>query len=186
MAKANRLGIIERAAALAARGHKEQIRKHDNVPYVVHPFMVSRILTKHGFADEVIAAGLVHDVLEDTDISKEAIKKECGEEVLSIVEGLSEDKNLEWDDRKRGYIELVRKGSDEIKAVSCADKVHNMTNMLHAYSKMGNELWTRFSRSKEKRLWFEQEVLKMYDEEGFKHAMVEEYRALVKEFEKTD
>jgi len=185
MTKANSLGIIEKAAALAAYGHKEQIRKHGSVPYVVHPFMVSRILTKHGFSDEIIAAGLAHDLLEDTDIGEEEIERELGSKVLKIVKGLSEDKSLEWEDRKRGYIELVRSGSDEVKAVSCADKVHNMGNMLHAYEEMGSELWVKFSRPKEKRLWFEQEVLKMFDETGFKHSMVEEYRLLVKKFEET-
>ena len=177
------LGVIEKAAAIAARGHKEQVRKHGAVPYIVHPFMVSRLLEKHGFRDEVVAAGLVHDVLEDTDVTPDEIEKELGTEVLDLVQGLSEEKELPWEDRKLGYIELVRKGSDDVKAISVADKVHNMTNMLHAYEEMGDELWVAFSRPKEKRVWFEQQVLKMFDESGFKHPLVEEYRALVKRFE---
>ena len=179
--------LIERAATLAARGHKEQMRKHGNIPYIVHPFMVSRILTKHGFRDEVVAAGLIHDVLEDTTIPREELVGELGQEVVSIVDGLSENKSpdITWKERKQGYIEMVRKGSDDVKAVSCADKVHNMTNLLHGYAEQGDAFWAGFSKPKEEKLWFEQEVLKMYDEEGFKHSLVEEYRALVKKFEET-
>jgi (p)ppGpp synthase/HD superfamily hydrolase len=186
MTKRNGLSLIEKAAALAARGHKEQVRKHGNVPYVVHPFMVARILTKHGFGEVVVASGLAHDLLEDTDIGEEEILEHLGEEVLSIVKNLSEDKSLVWEERKAGYVELVRVGSFDVKAVSCADKIHNMGNMLHAYEEMGSDLWDRFSVPREKRLWFEKLVLQMFDESGFKHDMVEEYRILVKLFEETD
>ena len=179
--------LIEKAASIAAKAHIKQLRKHNSAPYIVHPFMVSRILTENGFRDEVIAAGLVHDVLEDTDVTREELISELGEEIVSIVDGLSEDKSkdISWEDRKRGYIEKVRNGNDDVKAVSCADKVHNMTNLLQAYKEVGESLWEGFSKPKAEKLWFEREVLKMFDEEGFSHQMVEEYRKLVEEFEAT-
>ena len=104
----NKMSLIEKAIRIAAVAHKGQTRKDGDIPYVVHPFMVSVRLLQHGFRDEVIAAALTHDVLEDTDFSEEHLLKELGEEVLAIVKTVSENKSLMWEERKKEYIEQVR------------------------------------------------------------------------------
>ena len=80
--------LIERALQVAVAAHKEQVRKSDDTPYVVHPIMVSRIVERHGFPAEVIAAALVHDVLEDTAVSEPVLQAALGERVVAIVLGL--------------------------------------------------------------------------------------------------
>ena len=70
------MNVIEKAARVAIVAHKDQKRKDDGFPYIVHPFMVANKLAQHNFSDEVIAAGLVHDVLEDSSTSQQELEKE--------------------------------------------------------------------------------------------------------------
>ncbi len=83
--------LIQRAYAMAERAHAGQFRKSDE-PYLIHPLNVAHILAELNFEPAVIAAGLLHDVLEDSDITREEIEAEFGHEVLVLVEGVT---NLE-------------------------------------------------------------------------------------------
>lgn len=176
------ISLIERAVKIAIVAHGNQKRKHDGFPYIVHPFMVANILTRYGFPDEVVAAGLVHDVVEDTSVTLDELRRELGDTVADIVAGVSEQgKEHSWEDRKRGYIEVIRGGSEGVKAVSLADKIHNLTNMLAASQVEGEEFWAKFSRGRAEQQWFAWALLEMY-KETWNHPMVEEYECLVAEF----
>ncbi len=170
--------LVEKALRLSVEAHKNQIRKGDSSPYIVHPVTVALMLRQHGFSDEVVAAGLVHDVLEDTSVLADTLRAELGEEVFEIVRTVSEDKSLAWEERKKNYIEAVRQGSDEAKAVSIADKIHNVESMLNAYAKEGDVLWQKFSRGKDKQLWFEEEMLAML-KASWQHPLLQIYGVLV-------
>lgn len=170
--------IVENAARIAVVAHGTQKRKGSDCPYVVHPFMVALDLARRGFADPVIAAALAHDVLEDTDFPPEELKKAIGDEAFSIVQTVSHDNGLTWDDKKKGYIEAIRNGSDDAKAVSTADKIHNANSLLAGYEQKGPAMWNDFSTGKEKKLWFEQAMLQML-QETWKHPLVDEYAVLV-------
>lgn len=67
---------IEKALRIAVEAHKDQTRKGDGSPYIVHPLMVAFKLQKYNFPDAVIVAALTHDVLEDTDYPEEKLKEE--------------------------------------------------------------------------------------------------------------
>ncbi len=177
------LSLIEKATMLAVEGHKGQKRLH-GAPYVVHPFIVAVKLLKYDFEDHVVAAALVHDLLEDTSITESRIKTELGDSVVNIVKGLTENKELPWRERKLAYIELVRKGSDDVKAVSLGDKVHNMENMFVAYGLIGAEIWDRFGRGKSERIWFEMKMIEMFEDVKWRHPLLDEYRDLVGKFER--
>lgn len=170
--------IIEKAARLAVEGHGGQIRKSDDSPYLVHPIMVALMLQKHGFSDVVVAAGLAHDLLEVTEMTEQELKNELGNKVTEIVQAVSNDDSLAWEDKKKQYIESVRNGPEGAKAVCVADKIHNLESLLVAYEKQGPELWKRFNRGKDKKIWFETEVLKML-KETWDHPMIAEYEALL-------
>ncbi|MDP3958184.1 MAG: HD domain-containing protein [bacterium] len=180
-----KVSLIETAARIAIEAHASQKRKDDDSPYIAHPFMVAMKLLKNGFPDEVVAAALVHDVLEDTKTTEEDLKKDLGERILNIVKTLSEDKSLPWEERKKKYIESVRNGSKEAKAVSISDKIHNAEGVLAAYELEGPKMWRHFSRGKDSKLWFEEECLKMF-KETFPHKMVDEYGALVAKLRQLD
>lgn len=171
--------IIEKAMQVAAAAHKEQVRKSDGTPYIAHPFMVMMKLERHGFGEEVLAAALLHDTLEDTSVTEEMLRKEFGNEVADIVVAVTENKELKWHDRKKGYIESVRNGGDKVKAVSIADKIHNLESLLEGYEKQGPALWRKFNKEKEDKLWFENEVLNAL-KEGWEHPLIDEYEILVK------
>jgi (p)ppGpp synthase/HD superfamily hydrolase len=170
--------LIQKAAGIMVNAHGEQTRKTDGSPYIVHPLMVAFKLKKHGFSEEIIAAGLCHDVLEDTDYPAEKLKKELGQKVYDIVLSLSEDKSLEWEDRKQAYIDSVKNSSEGSKAVSICDKIHNLESILMTYPKMGPAIWKKFNRGKQKKMWFEAEVLKML-KDHWSHPLVEEYESLI-------
>ena len=173
-----KIGLVEKAARIMAVAHEKQTRKSDGSPFIVHPVMVALKLVKLGFGDSVIAAALTHDVLEDTDFSEEKMREKLGEDVLKIVKTVTEDKSLAWEDRKQKYIETVRNGSEETKAVSISDKIHNLENLLDAHAQMGTNIWEKFNRGKEKKRWFEHAMLDMF-RESWKHPLVDEYAELV-------
>ncbi len=172
--------LIDRALQIALRAHAGQMRKAGDIPYVEHPVMVALKLAKHGFANEVIAAALVHDVLEDTNFPESELRAQLGDEVLAIVLTVTEDKALPWEERMQGYIEQVRVGSVEAKAVSLADKIHNAESLIHAHHDIGAAVWKLFSRGKERRVRFNEEMLAMLTQ-TWQHPMLAEYAALIEQ-----
>lgn len=172
------LSLIERALRIAARAHKDQVRKDGDVPYIVHPVQVAWLLRDRGFSDEIVAAALVHDVLEDTDVSEEALVRELGEDVVRIVRAVTNDDALSWKEKKQKYIETVRAGGEGALAVATADKIHNAESLLAAHDAHGEALWAQFNASKEDKLWFEEAMLAML-REVWDHPLVAEYEAQV-------
>ncbi|MCK4430970.1 MAG: HD domain-containing protein, partial [Candidatus Aminicenantes bacterium] len=93
--------MINLAIEVAAKAHKGHVRKYTDIPYISHPFGVAIILSRCGCSDELIAAGLLHDVVEDTSISLGDISQMFGDEVTTIVYGCTEqDKSQPWMVRK--------------------------------------------------------------------------------------
>ncbi|OGD67266.1 hypothetical protein A2442_00645 [Candidatus Campbellbacteria bacterium RIFOXYC2_FULL_35_25] len=179
------LSLIEKATRIAVNVHKEQVRKSDNSPYIVHPFIVALELVKYNFSDFVVAAALCHDVLEDSDFSEHELVKELGNETIEIIKVVSEDKSLEWEERKEAYIHSIRISSENVKAVSISDKIHNAKSLLNAYSLQGKKTWDNFNRGRDKTLWFQNEMLKVF-KETWKHPLVDEYEKLVGQMNNLD
>lgn len=169
--------LIEKAAHIAVVAHEGQTRKGEPMPYVVHTFMVAHKVSQHGFNDRVIAAALTHDVLEDTDFGEVLLLEALGEEVVLLVKTLSEDKTLPWKERKQLYIETVGKGSDEAKAISAADKIHNLESIIRAH-KEGHDVWDMLAHTKDEQVWFAEAELAML-QDSWEHVLVDEYAQLV-------
>lgn len=163
--------------------HKNQTRKTDGSPYIFHPQAVADKLSKLGCKEEIIAAALLHDVLEDTDFGAEKLRQELGEEVYKIVLALSEDKNLEWEERKQKYINTIAASSEDVKFVSIADKIHNLESLINIHKSMGADIWKKFNRGKEKKMWFENELLHVF-KKTWDHPLVKEYENLIKQAKK--
>ena len=170
--------LVEKATRVATVAHSGQVRKSDGSPYIVHPVMCAMMLLQYHCKDEVVAAALVHDVLEDTDFGEEKLRDVLGDKVVDIVMHVSEDKNKEWEARKEEYVEMVRIASTEVKLVSVADKVHNMQSVLFTHQKEGEKIWSVFTKGKEKKLWYEELCLAMF-KDTLKHPLVDEYEKLV-------
>lgn len=174
--------LVERAMMLALQAHNGQMRKEADVPFIVHPISVALILARSGFPDTVIAAALVHDVIEDTSISLSELRQELGDAVADLVAPVTHDDTLPWEAKKRAYIEAVRNTSEGAKAISLADKIANAQSLLAAHHVQGPKIWKCFNAGREKKLWFEHAMFEMFAH-SYKHPMVEEYSILIKEMD---
>ncbi len=172
--------LVEKADQMAERAHEGQTRKEAPIPYISHPRAVAQMLKDHGFSDAVVAAALVHDVVEDTPVSLDDVRRELGEEVAELVEAVTYDDSLSWEEKREKYIEAVRQAPEGAKAISVADKIHNAQSFMTGYRAQGKAMWQNFNRSRDKKLWFEEEMLKML-RETWQHPLVDEYAALVEE-----
>ncbi len=174
---------VRNALALALEWHAGQKRKGNGQSYVVHPIQVALRLAQAGFDTETVAAGLGHDLLEDTNCPPQTIGDLCGSRVLTIIQSVSQDPNLQslvdWEKKKQKYVESVRNGPVEAKAVCCVDKICNLQDLLVTHSQIGSAVWQQFNRGKEQKAWFEQQVLIML-QQTWDHPLIAEYAQLVK------
>ncbi len=145
---------LQKATYLAIQAHNGQVRKGKPVvPYITHPLTVGLILAKIGADENVIIAGILHDSIEDTDVTKEKIKKEFGEEVCEMVDDVTEqDKTLPWDTRKRLAMEHIPHMNHGSLLVKSADLLHNLTDIIADYKKEGEEIFKIFHASKKMQL----------------------------------
>lgn len=150
---------IEEALEVAAQAHHGQFRKGTVTPYISHPYAVGLILMSAGCSEEVVIAGLLHDTVEDTDITLDYIQERFGESIAEIVDGCSEDKSLRWRERKAERIEALKSASVEVCLVTCADKLHNLKTVISEYDEIGDLVWDRFHGGVEAQSWYYQSVL---------------------------
>lgn len=149
------MDIEYRAIEFAARAHRHQVRKGSDTPYISHPYAVGMMLARAGFDGEVVAAGILHDTVEDTPVTLDELRQEFGERVASIVEGCTEpNKSASWEERKEHTIHYLTTASYEVRAVACADKLHNLSTMVEGYAALGDGVWSRFKRGREQQEWY--------------------------------
>ena len=147
--------VLHRALLFATEAHKGQTRKGTDIPYITHPFEVAQILTAAGCSTALIIAGLLHDVLEDTDVTAEEVEREFGPLVLSLIQSNSEDKSRSWEERKQHTIAyMAKEASLEELLLACADKLSNLRSIKADYTEYGEVLWSRFNRGKEHQSWY--------------------------------
>jgi guanosine-3',5'-bis(diphosphate) 3'-pyrophosphohydrolase len=128
------LDIVKRAYVYTARVHEGQVRLSGE-PYLSHPLEVAGILADMKLDPESIAAGLLHDVIEDTSATPEEIKELFGPEVLHIVSGVSKLSGLTFNSSRARQAESIRKMflamADDIRVIliKLADRLHNMRTL---------------------------------------------------------
>lgn len=159
MQNSPRKNQIEEAIEVAAEAHQGQYRKGTHTPYITHPYAVGLILLEAGCPEPVIIAGLLHDTVEDTDLTLEFIRERFGNYIADIVEGCSENKALRWRARKTERIEALRTASPEVCTVTCADKLHNLRTIISEYDVIGDAVWDRFHGGVEDQAWYYRSIL---------------------------
>jgi hypothetical protein len=151
---------FQQALEFAALAHQNQLRKGTAIPYITHPVAVVWILQSAGCEEDVIIAGLLHDVVEDAQVSLDLLCDRFGERVAGIIKDCSEaDKTLPWIKRKEQTIEHLFNCDDDCRAVAAADKLHNAQCMLADLKTHGNALWTRFKQGRHHQAWYYGSVL---------------------------
>ena len=122
---------IEHAYQVAAEAHKEQKRKSGE-PYITHPVAAACILVELGMDTPCVVAGLLHDVVEDTDITLEEITKMFGKEIANLINGVTKLGKVPFSSREEQQAENIRKMliamSEDIRVIiiKLADRLHNM------------------------------------------------------------
>ncbi len=124
--------LILRAAAFAARKHRDQRRKDaDASPYINHPLELARVLAEvGGLTDAATLCGaLLHDTIEDTATSEAELAGLFGPEIAALVAEVTDDKSLPKAERKRRQVEHAASISDKAKRIKLADKICNLTDV---------------------------------------------------------
>ncbi|QSO50802.1 gamma-glutamylcyclotransferase [Alicyclobacillus curvatus] len=152
--------IVERAVQVSARAHSSQARKGSGTPYIVHPVSVAMILMRAGCDEDVIAAGLLHDTVEDTDLTLDDVRAQFGDRVANLVDGASEpDKSQPWEERKRHTISFLKHAPDDIRVLVCADKLDNVRSIRIDAERLGEAVWARFHRGREHQEWYYRSIV---------------------------
>jgi guanosine-3',5'-bis(diphosphate) 3'-pyrophosphohydrolase len=126
--------IIERAYEVAARQHAGQVRKSGD-PYITHPLAVATILAELGMNSETLCAALLHDTIEDTDYTLAELRREFGDDVATLVDGVTKLDKVKYGDAAQA--ETVRKMvvamSRDIRVlvIKLADRLHNMRTLRY-------------------------------------------------------
>lgn len=149
--------MINKAIAFATKAHEGQLRKGTNLPYIFHPIEVGMIVSRMTDDNEVIAAAVLHDTVEDCDgVSLDMIREEFGEKVARIVTAESEDKAKSWMERKAHTIDFLKNETlKDTKIVALGDKLSNIRSLYGDYKRVGERIWQRFNmKDKEKQGWY--------------------------------
>jgi predicted enzyme related to lactoylglutathione lyase len=180
--------LYEEALRLAARAHRDQVRKGTDLPYVAHPMHVSAILQRYGFPRETIIAALLHDVVEDQDVTVAEIEAQFGLAVAEIVDALSERRSdgqhevRPWHVRKAEAVEKIRQASAAAAAVKAADVLHNAQSILYDLRHDGPGVWRRFTRGPEQMLGYYGRIAELVQDKLGSHPLMKELLAALSEF----
>ena len=147
--------------------HKKQTRKGSNIPYFTHLSSVSNLIIENNGTTTQAIAGLLHDAVEDQGGAKTlaVIKRKFGPRVAKIVDQCS-DTTIKpkppWKKRKIKYIKDIKNKSQDTLLVSLCDKYHNANCILSDYQKVGEEIWDRFTASKQETFWYYESLYKEF------------------------
>lgn len=141
------VALIEKAFYFAEYHHRGQ-KRNSGEPYFIHPIAVAMNLAKMNSDDETICAGLMHDVLEDTDVTEDEMREEFGSEITFLVNGVTKLKNLNYKSREEKQAENIRKMvmamSNDVRVVliKLADRLHNMRTLEYKTEEKQKEIAT--------------------------------------------
>jgi (p)ppGpp synthase/HD superfamily hydrolase len=183
---------INHAFAFAAKHHDQQVRKGTRLPYLTHPANVAVILTRYGCSEEVVVAGILHDVVEDCvrdgwtqAMLEERIGQKFGGGVLATVLAVTKRKvdedgmDLSSDEQKEDYLERLASASEDALWVCAADKVHNANSILSDLRRTSfpETVWGRFNAGRDGTVKYYRRVAVRLREVGFNATIVDELEA---------
>ena len=157
--------LLDKAITFATSVHEGQLRKGTNIPYILHPLEAASIVGTMTTDDEIIAAAVLHDVVEDTDTTIEEIEEFFGERIAYLVYSESENKrenlsaNSTWKIRKQETLAHLKTAPVDVKMIALGDKLSNMRAIHRDYNTIGDEIWQRFNQTdKNEHHWYYQSI----------------------------
>jgi (p)ppGpp synthase/HD superfamily hydrolase len=167
--------LVRRAYAFADAAHRGQRRK-DGRPFIDHPVRVARLLASRGYDEEVLAAGLLHDVVEDTPVTLSELREHFGARVAELVACVTENHQLPASERRRAYRDRLRRSPHAARAICAADKVCNLADLREAAGS-GELVLARFEGGLGAQVAHHGAALSMLEETGTDRALREAMRA---------
>jgi (p)ppGpp synthase/HD superfamily hydrolase len=145
-AAAERSPLVHSALEQARADHAGQLRNGSGgMPYIEHPVQVAALLDEHGYGEEVLAAALLHDVVENSETTLDELREKFGEAVAGMVGALSDDEALDdYRQRKAEHRERLAAAPVEAMAIYGADKLTNSKTLRAAYAEEGDAVREEF------------------------------------------
>ena len=144
---------VTKAIEFAAMAHDGMMRKKDKTPYILHPLEAAVIVGTMTADSDVISAAVLHDVVEDTEITIEEIEENFGSRVRHLVESETEDKRADlppestWKIRKEESLEeLADCGDRDVLILWLGDKLSNMRSFYRIWKNEGESMWQSFNQ----------------------------------------
>jgi (p)ppGpp synthase/HD superfamily hydrolase len=143
---AERSPLVRAALEQARSDHEGQIRNGSGgMPYIEHPIRVAALLDEHGYGDEVLAAALLHDVVEDSETTLDELREKFGAGVAGLVGAMTDDESIDdYRQRKAEHRERLAAAPAEAMAIYGADKLTNVTTLAEAYAEEGEAVRDEF------------------------------------------
>ena len=165
--------ILDRAIVFATEMHSGETRKRGNIPYIYHPLEVMSIVATITPDREVLAAAVLHDTVEDTPATVEAIEHLFGKRVADIVANCSEDKREHrpatetWKVRKQETLDHLATCHDrDILAVVLGDKISNLRQTRRDLESDGEEIWLSFNvHDPKEHAWYYGSIANLLEED---------------------
>lgn len=173
------LTLLDRAILFAVKAHAGAVRRDGHTPYILHCTEAAAIAATMTQEQEVLAAAVLHDVVEDTDVTAETLKSEFGSRVALLVGAMSENKRPDlppedtWLVRKEETIAALEESTDlAVAQLYLADKLSNLRGIARDYEEYGDDLWEFFhQKSRAKQSWYyyrlEMALEKLSDTDAF-------------------
>lgn len=147
--------LLDRAIIFATKAHHGTERRGKKFPYIVHPLEAMAIVATITNDQEMLAAAVLHDTIEDTDVTYDDLEREFGHRVAELVASETDvkdgagGKRLSWHERKQRDLENLSRCTRDEKIIAIGDKLSNMRAIARDYHTIGDEVWNMF-RVKEK------------------------------------
>ena len=146
--------LLDRAIVFATKAHSGTLRKKDGIPYILHPMEVASIAGGITTDEEVLTAALLHDTVEDADVTLDTIKSQFGDRVAALVASETEDKRRDrspaetWMQRKMESLAALRNAVDPgVHVLWLSDKLANMRSFARQYEKEGDRMWKDYNQT---------------------------------------
>jgi (p)ppGpp synthase/HD superfamily hydrolase len=137
--------LVRDSYQLLAEKHGGQKQRVNGAPYVEHPLAVARDVSEAGFEPEMVAAALLHDIVEDSDVTIDELRARFGDRVAGLVEAMTDEGEVEpYERRKALHRERVLAAGSDAAAIFAADKLNNLRALRSAYAEDGEAVAERF------------------------------------------
>ena len=158
--------VLDAAAAFAVQAHWGMMRKAGNLPYILHPMEAAVIVASMTDDPELLAAAMLHDVVEDAGVTPEQIQEKFGQRVRALVASETEDKREDlpagatWKIRKEEAIKVLKNTGDlGVKMLFLGDKLSNLRSISRGVKAQGEAFWQQFNqKDPREHHWYYREV----------------------------